>query len=187
MADKNQDELLSFFQIGGIHGRPYVPWNGSGSARVGLWQGYCTHGSVLFPTWHRPYVALYEAGRVVLVVFPNDAHDFEQQLLQRYAIEVAKNYIVNPEHWMKAAQDLRAPYWDWASHSVPPVEVIWLEAITIIKYDNTKGPVNNPLRRYIFHPVDLSFESPYNQWKTTLRHPDSEGPNAMSNVSGLEK
>ena len=23
-------------------------------------KGYCTHGTVLFPTWHRPYVALFE-------------------------------------------------------------------------------------------------------------------------------
>ena len=23
-------------------------------------QGYCTHTSVLFLTWHRPYLALYE-------------------------------------------------------------------------------------------------------------------------------
>ena len=23
-------------------------------------QGYCTHGSILFPTWHRPYLSLFE-------------------------------------------------------------------------------------------------------------------------------
>lgn len=57
----SQDSLLSHFQIGGIHGRPYKKWNESGGdSKVGDFGGYCTHGSVLFPTWHRPYVALYE-------------------------------------------------------------------------------------------------------------------------------
>lgn len=27
--------------------------------------GYCTHGSVLFPTWHRPYVVQYEV-RIII-------------------------------------------------------------------------------------------------------------------------
>ena len=60
MSKLSQDDLLSFFQIGGIHGLPYVSWNDSGSEEVGDWGGYCTHGSNLFPTWHRPYVSTYE-------------------------------------------------------------------------------------------------------------------------------
>ena len=44
----------------GIHGYPTIPWDGApGNANWG-W-GYCTHDSQIFPTWHRPYVALYEA------------------------------------------------------------------------------------------------------------------------------
>lgn len=58
--DTPQDDPESFFQIGGIHGLPYVPWDGVGEASQAEASGYCTHGSVLFPTWHRPYVALYE-------------------------------------------------------------------------------------------------------------------------------
>lgn len=61
MAKMNQEEPVSYFQIGGIHGLPYVRWNGadiSGEAVESI--GYCTHGSVLFPTWHRPYVSLFE-------------------------------------------------------------------------------------------------------------------------------
>jgi tyrosinase len=54
----------SYYQIAGIHGMPYKPWNGVGSSTN--WQntsrfgGYCTHSSILFLTWHRPYLALYE-------------------------------------------------------------------------------------------------------------------------------
>lgn len=56
-ADEN--DLLSYYRIAGIHGRPYRPWNdvtGQGPQR----SGYCTHASILFPTWHRPYLALFE-------------------------------------------------------------------------------------------------------------------------------
>ena len=66
MYADNQDQLLSHFQIGGIHGLPYVSWGGSGGDEgsnpddPAQWRGYCTHGMVTFPTWHRPYVALYE-------------------------------------------------------------------------------------------------------------------------------
>lgn len=44
---------------------PYISWEGAGGNRPvqgSGWPGYCTHGNVLFPTWHRPYVALYEVG-----------------------------------------------------------------------------------------------------------------------------
>lgn len=57
----NQQQVASAFQLGGIHGMPYVEWDGAGSKPASReWEGYCTHGSVLFPVWHRPYVAVYE-------------------------------------------------------------------------------------------------------------------------------
>ena len=61
--DKPQDDSVSHFSIGGIHGVPYVRWEGAGDTSPipgSEFGGYCAHGSVLFPTWHRPYVALYE-------------------------------------------------------------------------------------------------------------------------------
>lgn len=57
------DNDFSWPAIGGIHGMPYVRWGDSGPADApggDTFGGYCTHGSVLFPTWHRPYVALFE-------------------------------------------------------------------------------------------------------------------------------
>lgn len=78
MQDKNPlEELLSYFQIAGgymtslytingcshidisagIHGYPVVPWDHAGQHGF-----YCTHGSITFPTWHRPYMLLYEVG-----------------------------------------------------------------------------------------------------------------------------
>ena len=75
--ETSQSDPLSYYQIAGkflttslfhitliltpgIHGRPYLPWDGVGTA-PGDGGGYCTHTSNLFLTWHRPYLALYEA------------------------------------------------------------------------------------------------------------------------------
>jgi tyrosinase len=49
---------LSYYQVAGIHGYPDVEWDGAAGADYSV--GYCTHASILFPTWHRPYMALYE-------------------------------------------------------------------------------------------------------------------------------
>jgi len=87
MYAEKQTHPLSYFGICGIHGLPYEPWASSpdvsepeNKVTIGSedWldgsngdkppqtrKGYCTHGNVLFPTWHRPYVALYEVCTVV--------------------------------------------------------------------------------------------------------------------------
>lgn len=52
------EETLSYFQVAGIHGYPNIPWDGVNGTGSG--EGYCMHASVLFPLWHRPYLALYE-------------------------------------------------------------------------------------------------------------------------------
>lgn len=68
MSKMSQQDQLSYFQVGGIHGLPYVQWNGSGGTKPQprSWGGYCTHGSVLFPTWHRPYILLLEVRALLL-------------------------------------------------------------------------------------------------------------------------
>lgn len=43
----------SFFMIGGYHGEPF---RGAGWGSSAFWGGYCNHGNVLFPTWHRAYM-----------------------------------------------------------------------------------------------------------------------------------
>ena len=47
----------SFFVIGGYHGEPF---RGAGWGNAAWWGGYCNHGNVLFPTWHRVYVLRLE-------------------------------------------------------------------------------------------------------------------------------
>ncbi|MFZ4967164.1 tyrosinase family protein [Pseudomonas gingeri] len=43
----------SFFSIGGLHGEPF---RGKGKTDAKWWGGYCQHGTVLFPSWHRAYL-----------------------------------------------------------------------------------------------------------------------------------
>lgn len=56
--NKPKDDPISYYQIAGIHGRPYVSWNGA--AQTGGGGGFCPHGQNTFGSWHRPYLAVYE-------------------------------------------------------------------------------------------------------------------------------
>src|ERR1700712_1665421 len=51
------DDLNSFFTIAGYHGEPF---RGAGWGNSQWWGGYCNHGNVLFPTWHRAYLLRLE-------------------------------------------------------------------------------------------------------------------------------
>ena len=98
-------------------------------------------------------------------------------MLQQHALEIAKTYRNNQSHWISVAQNLRAPYWDWATNSVPPPEVIALQTVNIITPDGKTSSVPNPLYQYTFNPVDPSFPSPWNTYKTTIRDPSRSAPN----------
>jgi tyrosinase len=47
----------SFFTLAGYHGEPF---RGQGASEAQYWGGYCHHGNVLFPTWHRVYLLKLE-------------------------------------------------------------------------------------------------------------------------------
>lgn len=51
------DDPRSFFMLGGYHGEPF---RGAGWGNAQYWGGYCNHGNVLFPTWHRVYLVKLE-------------------------------------------------------------------------------------------------------------------------------
>jgi tyrosinase len=51
------DDPNSFFVIGGYHGEPF---RGAGWGNASYWGGYCNHGNILFPTWHRVYLVRLE-------------------------------------------------------------------------------------------------------------------------------
>jgi tyrosinase len=59
------DDPRSFFNLGGYHGEPFRG-AGWGFGNNAFWGGYCNHGNVLFPTWHRAYLfKLEEAMRSI--------------------------------------------------------------------------------------------------------------------------
>lgn len=53
----------------GIHSYPLVPWDGVGQPspepNPNL-PGFCNHNLVTFPTWHRPYMLLYEVSKLAM-------------------------------------------------------------------------------------------------------------------------
>ncbi len=51
------EDLSSFFVLGGYHGEPF---RDQGATNPEWWGGYCEHGTVLFPTWHRAYLYALE-------------------------------------------------------------------------------------------------------------------------------
>lgn len=53
------DNPKSFFSLAGYHGEPFRG-AGWGIGANYYWGGYCNHGNVLFPTWHRVYLLKLE-------------------------------------------------------------------------------------------------------------------------------
>ncbi|KAF5345967.1 hypothetical protein D9756_010920 [Leucocoprinus leucothites] len=176
MQQVDQALTPSFFQVAGIHGLPFVTYdgavgqNGFTANPNNQWAGYCTHGSTLFPTWHRPYVMLIE------------------QIINQHAQQIAGTYTTSDKNeWIDAATKLRQPYWDWAQQIVPPPQVISMNQVEITAPDGSRRNVTNPLIRYTFQRIEAgyNFPRPYNRWKTTLRQPDSTAANAKDNVPRL--
>ncbi|EPS44263.1 hypothetical protein H072_1759 [Dactylellina haptotyla CBS 200.50] len=158
MQAKDQNARDSFFQISGIHGGPYVPWDGVDGPNTG--SGYCTHASILFPTWHRPYLAAYE------------------QILGGIMVNLANQYPAGQvrNRYVAAASKFRLPYWDWASNGQVP-DIIGNQPRVSVEKPQGFVQINNPLYTYIFHPFSPSYfpYAPFNAWTRTLRQPDGNG------------
>ncbi len=139
----DQSKMLSYYQISGIHGRPYTQWDNVQFA-AGVNGGYCTHSSPLFPVWHRPYLALYE------------------EQMASLALEVANTLFSGDEkaQYLAAAATFRIPYWDWAAPVAPGEHVLpssisgspWI----MITLQNGTTVIPNPLYQYQFHPLSVS-------------------------------
>lgn len=108
--------------------------------------------------------------------------------MQQRAKEVAATYTTpDKAEWVKAAEDIRQPFWDWAANAVPPDQVIASKQVTITGHDGRRVTVDNPLYHYTFHPIDKSFPRPFSSWPTTLRQPLTTRPNATDNVAKLKR
>jgi tyrosinase len=108
-------DKLSYFSVAGIHGFPVIPWDGVPGGF------YCAHNRITFPTWHRPYILLYE------------------QRIYEVMLEVIEETVPPQDKplWKDAATRWRLPYWDWAAkqpyikdYGVP--RVFTLEQVAIV-------------------------------------------------------
>lgn len=151
MQQMDQADVRSYYQLSGIHGRPFTPWDG---VPLNQQLGYCSHTSNLFATWHRPYVVAFE------------------QVLYDNVQDVAKSIQNdNTGEYQTAASTFRHPYWDWAAPTtdggpVLPAPVAGSPFI-VIQLPNGSQTINNPLYQYTFASTDLaSFpDSPFNVWQ----------------------
>ncbi|KAI6142105.1 common central domain of tyrosinase-domain-containing protein [Pisolithus tinctorius] len=193
----------TYMEIAGIHGKPYREWAGDHKkeeqkasdfdyedrkdtlpvpSRFG---GYCNHGSVTFPTWHRPYVMLVE--QAIGDVASRLAADIERANPQEVGL------------WVPEAQRLRFPYWDWAALKVrdeglPPV-LIDDEVEILVAGDQTEV-IRNPLSYYTYQggvPPDFQDElSPrtgmayFSSWTRSFRH-STEDPVGSTNKEALQQ
>ncbi|KAK6196963.1 hypothetical protein LQW54_010977 [Pestalotiopsis sp. IQ-011] len=128
-----EERPLSYFQIAGIHGKPYIKWpnekwNTMGQSKAGF-GGFCTHSSILFLPWHRAYLALFESE------------------LQEHVNDAAKELSRDERSgaYLEAAETFRIPHWDWARLGFPSQA----ESSPVGPGD---GGEKNPLASYQFEP-----------------------------------
>ncbi|KAL8967389.1 MAG: hypothetical protein Q9183_002944 [Haloplaca sp. 2 TL-2023] len=162
----NQSDVKSYYQLSGIHGRPFAPWDGVALERE---LGYCSHTSNLFSTWHRPYV----------VAFEQSLYEIVQDVADTIQNDTAGEY-------KRAASTFRLPYWDWAAPStdggpVLPAPVAG-SAYIVLNLPSGQQTINNPLYQFRFSSTDLtSFpDTPFNAWPNTMRYPSSTNASATS-------
>ncbi|KAI0009769.1 Di-copper centre-containing protein [Xylariaceae sp. FL0662B] len=173
MQFTDQESPFSWYQIAGIHGAPALTWGDVDPTPGNEQSGYCTHVSILFPPWHRPYLALYEQVLYNIVQFIASLYPPDQQ-----------------DRIQKSAQNFRMPYWDWAA-APPDGESVLPESFGGSPSINVSGPngvqnISNPLFSYTFRPFNKSTfpDFPYNAWSETKRAPRPiNSANATSNNS----
>ncbi|CAG8953591.1 hypothetical protein HYFRA_00010050 [Hymenoscyphus fraxineus] len=176
MQSINQEVKYSYYQLMGIHGRPFLTYDQVSPAPGMENSGYCHHIDILFPTWHRPYNILYE------------------QTLQYLMLVIANMYPEGfvRDRYVEAAQSFRIPYWDWAV--VPePGQSVFPSSVqqSSVRLDGPKGRqiIDNPLFTYIFQPLDTAQlpDEPFNKFPTTMRYPTTSDANAVSQNSLVAK
>ncbi|KAF2197120.1 Di-copper centre-containing protein [Delitschia confertaspora ATCC 74209] len=158
----DDEHPLSYFQIAGIHGLPYQTWpnmsfNTDGPEKMAE-SGFCTHNSIRFLTWHRPYLALFESAL--------HAH-----------VKAAAKEIKSPdrEKYVAVADTFRMPYWDWARRTEDhfPREALHDKVKTVAprsEASTRRKDTYNPLHHYPFPsgvPKDIT-----KGYESTVRWPD---------------
>ncbi|KAF3144025.1 hypothetical protein TWF569_007191 [Orbilia oligospora] len=151
----------SYYQLSGIHGIPFVAWPDPKAASPGNGEsfdrtrGYCPHGSLLFATWHRPYMLVLEQALVAA----------GEEIAEKYKTEALKT------KYQAAAKRLRFPYWDWSTRQFEShtPDIVKKEKVTVITPDGQKT-IDNPFHSYIFKDDENKpFKKPFIGAERTTR------------------
>ncbi|KAF3174097.1 hypothetical protein TWF788_008807 [Orbilia oligospora] len=151
----------SYYQLSGIHGIPFVAWPDPKAASPGNGEsfdrtrGYCPHGSLLFATWHRPYMLVLEQALVAA----------GEEIAEQYKTEALKT------KYQAAAKRLRFPYWDWSTRQFEShtPDIVKKEKVTVVTPDGQKT-IDNPFHSYIFKDEENKpFKKPFIGAKRTTR------------------
>ncbi|CAI7654190.1 unnamed protein product [Penicillium glandicola] len=122
-------ERLSYFQVAGIHGQPFVRWDDPSPEPMK--NGYCFHSHVIFPIWHRPYVLLFEQ-----VLYDIMIKDIIPQFSETHQAS-----------WREQAESWRLPFWDWARNGRVP-DLAKYPTITVPSPEGGSVRINNPLFQF---------------------------------------
>ncbi|KAF2685861.1 Di-copper centre-containing protein [Lentithecium fluviatile CBS 122367] len=154
---KPRNDRMSYYQVAGVHGRPFVTWNNQGP--VLNQAGYCPHGQVLFGSWHRPYLSVFE------------------QALYMNANEVVGTFPADQQQrWRNALVGLRMPYFDWAMEppsGQPAVPTSIRDRTVTVTKPSGRVTIPNPLYSYSWGtsmPAEMG-SGPSNNFPATLRRP----------------
>ncbi|KAF2752129.1 Di-copper centre-containing protein [Sporormia fimetaria CBS 119925] len=131
--NKDKDDRVGYYQIAGIHGRPSISWNGAPYLNNA---GYCPHGEVLFGSWHRPYLAVFEQAWHLSV----------QEVIDEFPESERANL-------RDIARNMRIPYWDAARHpgnGQPAVPMLLRDQWVTVTKPSGQVSIPNPLHSYSF-------------------------------------
>ncbi|KAK3690182.1 tyrosinase [Podospora appendiculata] len=165
--DVPYEKTLSFFQVAGIHGYPGdLAWDDSAppAHQRGSKMIYCTHNLITFPTWHRPYMLLFED-----LEFHSEA---------------------DKKAWTDEAAKWRLPYWDWAiPSSKGSVPDLFKPASVNIRVPSAADGslqkpenVSNPLYKYQLKWAKCSGTS---RWGIKDGVPEEEWSNGINNYNSI--
>ncbi|KAH7138143.1 hypothetical protein B0J11DRAFT_8188 [Dendryphion nanum] len=165
---KARNDPMGYYQVAGVHGRPFITWNNFGP--LVNQAGFCPHSQGLFPTWHRPYLAVFEQAWYNCV----------KEIIHEHSGS-RRDQLAN------AARTLRMPYWDWAiypGNNQPAVpDFVRSQQITVTRASGWTGSINNPLYSYSWGnslPSEMG-GGPWDGFPTTLRRPVSNPTRSNNN------
>ncbi|KAK8014508.1 tyrosinase precursor [Apiospora arundinis] len=174
LQNRSESDPLSYFQIAGIHGRPFISWNGVNNITKDDQLGFCPHSQVLFTAWHRPFMALYE----------QTLGDHVQALASQYNDSSSASYKA-------AAESFRVPYWDWAADYRLPTSTT--DQRVTVKGPHGQVDIPNPLYSYKWQEFPLKSDPNYFPkddpqkscwfWNETKRQPDDNGEDQYNVVN----